>query len=86
MTCSLKVYGIDKVPRSSIYSEETLSLSPGKMFKKKIFAQHLLFSKQNCIVLNQLRFFVKRRLVMLVINNISVIKLNVDECLINSKE
>ena len=86
MTCSLKVYGIGKVPRSSIYSEETLSLFPVKIFKKKILAQHLLFSKHNCIVLNQLRFFVKRRLVMLVINNISVIKLTIDECLINSKE
>ena len=49
MTCSLKVYGIDKVPRSSIYSEETLSLSPGKMFKKKILAHNCYF--QNKIAL-----------------------------------
>ena len=40
---------------------------------------------QSSILLNRIKFFVKRRLVNLVINNISVVEMTTDACLINSK-
>ena len=70
MNCFLKFYRIGKVFWSSVYSEETLSLTPGKFFKR--FSNSTCYC-QSSIVLNWLKFFVKRRLGALAMKNISIV-------------
>ena len=70
MTCSFKLYKIGKVFETSVHSEDSKSFC----------------YCQNSTALIRLEFFVKRRIVTLVINNISVVEMTTDKCLINSKE